>query len=138
MSELKIKQTDNNVLEFIQSIEDEAKKNNSLILLELFHTIMKEQAKMWGDNYIIAFGNYSYTRKGSNKIHEWFNLVFAPRKNNITIYFTFNLTEIGTLLEKLGKHKRGSGCLYINKLKDIDLKVLKQMITLAKKNNWYR
>ncbi len=95
------------------------------------------EPKIWGDNFIIGFGKYSYQRKGNKELFEWFNIGFAPRKNKITIYLTFDISKYESLTKKLGKCKWGKGCLYINKLDDVDLKVLKQLIEIGKNSQWY-
>jgi hypothetical protein len=137
MSELKTKPTKLSVSKFIDSIKNEEKKKDAKVILKMFKDITKKKPEMWGNNGIIGFGRYKYHRKGSKEEHEWFNVGFAPRKSNITIYLTCYLEKEKPLLKKLGKFKNGAGCLYIKKLEDIDLKVLKEMVENNKNNQWY-
>ena len=131
------KETDKSVTELIEGIENTSKKEDSKRLLSIMKDITGNEPKVWGDNFIIAFGKYTYKRKGGKEEFEWFNVGFAPRKNNITVYLTFDITVHEDLLNKLGKAKWGKGCLYINKLADIDLSVLKELITLSKDARWH-
>lgn len=135
MAGLLIQETNKSVDDFINSIENKSKQQDARILKGLMEKISGAPAKIWGDNFIIAFGKYSYTRKGSKQEFEWFNLGFAPRKTKITLYFTTDLSQ-ESLISKLGKCKVGKGCLYINKLDDIDLKTLEKLIQKHKDTKW--
>ncbi len=88
--------------------------------------LTKEEPKMWGTS-IIGFGTYSYTNR-SGFSGEWMAIGFSPRKQNMTIYIMNGYDQYEELLSRLGKHKLAKSCLYINKLDDIDLAVLKEMI----------
>lgn len=136
MCALKTTVTNKSVDAFIKSIKDESKRRDSEMLVKIFEEITGYPPKIWGDNFIIGFGSYKYKRKGGKEEYEWFNAGFAPRKNNITIYLTCYL-EKEPLVKKLGKIKHGKGCLYIKKLEDIDLDVLKKMIVKYKDNTWF-
>lgn len=105
--------------------------------MKIFQKITGKKPKMWGDNYIIGFGKYKYIRKGGKEEYEWFNVGFAPRKNNITLYVTYDISEEKALLKKLGKSKWGKGCLYINHLEDVDLEVLAKIISKSKDSSWF-
>lgn len=137
MAGLMTKETNKSVDAFIDSIENKSKKEDSLILRKLMEDITGQPAKIWGDNFIIGFGKYSYTRKGGKEEFEWFNVGFAPRKSKITVYLTYDITKHPELLEKLGKCKYGKGCLYINKLADVDLSVLGELIKISKEARWH-
>ena len=128
--------TNKSVSAFIDSIKDEEKKKDAKTLLKIFKEATKKQPKIWGDNFIIGYGKYTYTRKGGKDEFEWFNTGFAPRKNNLTIYVTYDISKEKDLLKKLGKHKIGKGCLYINRLADVDSKVLKKIIAMSKDATW--
>jgi hypothetical protein len=134
---LKTVETNKSVTNFINSIEDESKRVDSKKLVRLIGKITGKKPKIWGDNFMIGFGKYKYKRKGGKEEFEWFNVGFAPRKGNITIYLTCYLEKEKALLDKLGKYKTGKGCLYIKKLDDVDLKVLEKMIRKNKDNRWY-
>lgn len=87
---------------------------------------------IWGDHFIVGFGKYTYTRKGGKEVFEWFNMGFAPRSKNITVYVTLDIAAQEDLTSTLGKAKWGKGCLYINKLSDIDTEVLRALLERSK------
>ena len=126
MAELKTKQNDQNVEAFLNSVEDERKRQDSFIILELMKEATGEQPKMWGDS-IIGFGNYHY-RYGSGREGDWFLTGFSPRKQNLTLYIMSGFQEYDELLMRLGKYKTGKACLYINTVADIDLPTLKELV----------
>ena len=86
------------------------------------------QPKIWGSNLMIGFGKFTYKRKNGKEEFEWFNTGFAARKAKITLYLTMDITQEQELLDQLGKCKWGKGCLYVNKLADINLEVLRKLI----------
>lgn len=132
MSELKTKINDASVEEFIDQIPDETKRNDSIKLLEMFERITGENAKMWG-SAIIGFGQYHYKSERSSQEGDWPLVAFSPRKANLSLYLTYDVEQFADLFSKLGKHKTGKGCLYINKLADVDIAVLEQAIDQAYK-----
>lgn len=134
---LKTVETNKSVSKFVNSIENESQRKDVKVLLKLIEKITGKKPKIWGDNFMIGFGKYKYKRKGGKEEFEWFNVGFAPRKTNITLYLTCYLEKEKDLLKKLGKFKHGKGCLYIKKLEDIDLKVLEKMIKRNKDNKWF-
>ena len=125
MDGLKTTETALNVNTLINNIPEGNIKKDSIVILELMKKVTNESPKIWGNNSIIGFGNYSYFRKNNKTEFKWFNIGFAPRKNKITLYLTCDLTIREAFLKKMGKCKWGKGCLHINKLDDIDLKMLK-------------
>jgi hypothetical protein len=127
----KVKTTENSssVKEFIDGINHEQKRKDSLRLLELLKNTSKEEPKMWGSS-IIGFGKLVYKSPTSGREVEWFKVGFSPRKANLTIYL-MDLQIHKASLEKLGKHKTGGGCLYLNKLEDVDFNVLEEIIVAA-------
>ena len=133
---LATQKTKKSVTQHINAIEDEKRRKDAKILLKIFKDISGEKPVIWGDNFIVGFGNYSYKRKGGKEEFEWFKMGFAPRKDKITLYLTCDIEAEQPLLEKLGKHKHGKGCLYIKKLEDVDLNVLKELITKHKGSTW--
>jgi hypothetical protein len=123
MAELKTKLTKASVSKFIETVDDEQKKKDGKELLKMFGRVTGEKPEMWGSS-IIGFGRYTYI--GSDgKPKEWLAIGFSPRKQNLTIYVH---DPAKALLTKLGKHKLGGGCLYINRLSDIDMKVLERIV----------
>lgn len=128
MAELKTKKNDADVLDFIHSVEDEAKQQDSLTLLKIFGDVTKHEPRMWG-TAIIGFDQYHYKSERSSQEGDWPLAAFSPRKAALTLYLTdggFVLDK--ELLDKLGKHKLGKGCLYIKRLSDVDENILKQLI----------
>ena len=133
MAELKTRVNDASVEKFINSVKDEEKRKDSLVLLELLKKTTKEQPKMWG-NSIIGFGTYHYKSPSTSREGDWFVTGFSPRKQNMTVYFTLGFQPLASLMKNLGKYKTSAGgCLYFNKLGDIDIKVLKEMLAANKK-----
>ncbi len=124
-------ETDKDVKAFIESVKNKKRKEDSKILLELIKKITKKEPKIWGQR-IIGFGKYSYQRKNGEE-YEWFNVGFSPGSKHLSVYVMFDL-EQEPLLEKLGPHTHGRGCLYIKKLEDIDIKILEQLI--LKSDRW--
>ncbi len=124
--ELKTKPMNLDVENFLNSVEDENKRNDSFKILELMKKITNEEPVMWGPS-IIGFGSYHY-KYSSGREGDIFLTGFSPRKQNLTLYIMSGFKEYERLLAKLGKHKTGKSCLYIKKLQDIDEKVLTEMI----------
>jgi hypothetical protein len=131
LAEIKTKQTEESVEKFLNKIENEQKRKDSFTILRLMEKATKEKPKMWGTS-IIGFGNLIYKSPATDREVEWFKIGFSPRKANLTIYLMDMKSQVEAL-KKLGKHKIGGGCLYINKLEDIDIKVLEGMIKAALK-----
>ena len=124
--ELKTKLNDASVMDFINSVENEQRNEDSLILLDLFTEVTGEEAKMWGSS-IIGLGNYHYIY-ASGQEGDWMETRFSPRKQNMSLYIMNYLENYPDQLEKLGKHKKGKSCLNINKLSDVDLDVVRELI----------
>ena len=131
MSELKTTLNDADAKDFINSIEDETRRRDSFELLGLFSRVTGETPKMWGSS-IIGFGQYHYKSERSRQEGDWPLIAFSPRKQNLSLYLTIGgYDTYATLLNKLGKHKTGKGCLYINKLSDVDSSVLEALVNEA-------
>ena len=128
---IKTSQNSASVEDFIKAITDEQKRKDCLIILKMMEKAMKEKPKMWGSS-MIGFGKLVYKSPTSGREVEWFKIGFSPRKTNFSLNL-INLEKHADSLKKLGKHKAGMGCLYINKLADIDIKVLEKMIAAAAK-----
>jgi len=126
MAEPKTKPTAASVNDFIEKSAGAKKKLDAYALLEMMKSITKEEPVMWGPS-IIGFG--TYTQKYANgKEYKWPIAGFSPRKQNLVVYIMPGFEKYDDLMEKLGKYKTGKSCLYINKLEDIDVKVLKEII----------
>ncbi len=125
--EIKTKPTQQSPAEFINEIPDERKRKDSHIILEMMKKASGEEPTMWGSS-IIGFGNKRYKSPATGREVDWFLIGFSPRKANLSLHLTMDINKQADALEKLGKHKTGKGCLYINKLEDIDIEVLNGMI----------
>jgi hypothetical protein len=128
--EIKTKPTSSSIADFINSIPGEQKRKDSQIILELMEKATKEKPKMWGSS-IIGFGNVRYKSPATGREVDWFKVGFSPRKANVSLYLGLDIRQHAEALSKLGKHKTGVGCLYINKLEDVDIKILEKMIEAA-------
>ncbi len=128
MAELKTKENNASVEDFIHSIKDKEKIKDGLQLLKIFIEVTGEKPKMWGSS-IIGFGKYHYTSARSSQEGDWPLIGFSPRKQALTLYLMSGFKNYEKLLKKLGKYKTSSGsCLYINKLEDVDLEVLRMLL----------
>jgi len=126
MAELKTKPSDESVEEFLLQVPDERKRQDCFTLLEMMKTASGVPPKLWGGT-MVGFGDEHY-RYASGREGDWFLIGFSPRKQNLTLYLMYGVEDQKELLEKLGKHKTGKACLYINKLSDVDLTALDQLI----------
>lgn len=126
MSQNVMRETDASVKEFIETVKHPRKKSEAFQLLEIFESVTSLPAKMWGPS-IIGFGTYHYVyasgREGDSPL-----VAFSPRKANIVFYLDYEGDDRDQFLESLGKHKASKGCIYVNKLADIDIDVLKELI----------
>lgn len=125
MAELKTKVTKASVDKFLAGIKDEKKREDCHQILKIMKKATKAEPKMWGPS-IVGFGDYRY-KYASGRENNWFVTGFSPRVQNLTLYMTGGFDS--EVLKKLGKYKTGKGCLYINKIEDIDTKVLSELIT---------
>jgi len=125
-AELKTKPNKDDVVAFLNQVEPEKKRADSFELLNLMKELTGEEPKMWGGS-IIGFGSYHYKYK-SGREGDWFLTGFSPRKQNLTVYIIAGFDRFEELMTKLGKHKTGKGCLYINKLEDVDVEILKELV----------
>jgi hypothetical protein len=132
LAEIKTKQTTSSVEDFIANLPSEQQRKDSLVLLKLMEKLSKEKPKMWGTS-MIGFGIKRYKSPASGREVDWFKIGFSPRKANLSLHLVMDVQSLNTALKKLGKHKTGSGCLYINKLADIDMKILEGMIQASLK-----
>jgi hypothetical protein len=126
MAELKTKPTDESVEVYLNSIEKDTQRKDSFAILNMIRDVSKTEPVMWGSS-IIGFGTYKY-RYASGREAEWMKIGFAPRKRNLTLYIMDGFDQYDSLLSKLGKFRTGKACLYINKLEDVDLDVLREMV----------
>jgi hypothetical protein len=132
LAEIKTKQTDASVEEFINQLVDEQKRNDSFRLLQMMEQATGEKPKLWGSS-MIGFGLHRYKSPATGREVDWFRIGFSPRKANLSLHLTMDLKQHTAALAKLGKHKTGAGCLYVNKLADVNMEVLSDIIAAAAK-----
>ena len=130
--EIKTKPTAASVEDFINKIADEQKRKDSFVLFEMMKKATGEEPVLWSSS-IIGFGTKRYKSPATGREVDWLLIGFAPRKANLSLNISVGIKEHEDALKKLGKHKTGVGCLYINKLDDVDMKVLKGMIDASLK-----
>ena len=128
--EIKTKETDASVDAFIDGLPDEQQREDSRKIAAMMEKLTGDGPKMWGAA-IIGFGNRVYKSPATGREVDWMKIGFAPRKGNISLYVLHNGEKQQALLDKLGKHKTGKGCLYIKRLADVDEKVLEKVIRSA-------
>lgn len=126
MYELKTKINNNNVLEFIMKVEHQKRRADQLKLLDIFSEVTGEEPKMWGDR-IVGYGLHHY-KYASGQEGDWMISGFSPRKQALTLYLMSEFSSHEELMSNLGKYKTSKACLYINKLEDVKLDVLKKLI----------
>jgi hypothetical protein len=130
MAELKTKVNEASVTDFLNGIKDETKRADSFEIVKLMQQVTKQEPRMWGSS-IVGFGNVHLKYESGREL-DWFTIGFSPRKQELTLYGLGNWLE-SDMLKKLGKCKTGKGCLYIKKLEDVDIKVLKELLKQAVK-----
>ena len=127
---IKTQPTAASVTDFINNIPSEQKRKDSFVLLEMMKKATGEEPVLWSSS-IIGFGNKRFKSEATGREVDWLLIGFAPRKANLSVYLCEGIQEHAALLLKLGKHKTGVGCLYINQLADVDLNVLMEIINSA-------
>ena len=123
---------DGSVDDFINEIEDDVKRSDSLQLCRIMEDVTGEEPVMWGTS-IVGFGKYHYVYESGTE-GDWLLTGFSPRKKNLSIYMMDGFKNHTQLLSKLGKHKTSVSCLYISKLSDVDLGVLEKLLRASIKN----
>ena len=126
MAELKTKQTDASVKDFLNQIADEERRADCFAVAKIMEEITGEKPKMWGPS-IVGFGSYHY-KYASGREGDWPVTGFSPRKKDLTLYIMMGFAKHGELMEKLGKHSAAKSCLYIKRLSDIHVPTLKKLI----------
>ena len=130
--EIKTKPTLANVEDYINTVKDEQKRKDSFVLLEMMKKATGEEPVLWSSS-IIGFGNKRYKSPTTGREVDWLLIGFSPRKANLSLYLMVDIKKQAVVLKKLGKHKTGIGCLYINTLKDVDLNALNEIIRASLK-----
>ena len=132
MATLKTKPGNKDIPSFLDQVTDDQKRKDCYEILDLMQETTKAPPVMWGDS-IVGFGQYHYKYE-SGREGDWFLTGFSPRKQNLTLYIMTGFKSYSSLMEKLGKFKTGSCCLYIKRLTDVDKSVLKQLIAESVKH----
>jgi hypothetical protein len=127
MAELKTKATKQSVASFLKTVTDAQKREDAAAVMAIMREATKCEPVMWGTS-IIGFGTYTY-KYATGREGDWPIVGLSPRKTNLTLYIMPGFDAYEGLLAKLGKHSTGSSCLYIKRLADIDMAVLKKLIT---------
>ncbi len=129
MAELKTKKNDGDIESFISSVENDTRRKDAEALLSLMRDVTADSGSMWGDS-LVGFGSYDYTYKSGHS-GSWFAVGFSPRKQNTVIYIMPGFEDQTAILDRLGKHKIGKSCLYINKLADVDMDMLRELVEMS-------
>ena len=130
VAEIKTKVNDASVDDFINAIGDEQQRKDTAAIVGMMKKATKEKPRMWGGS-MIGFGEMRYKSERSGREVDWFKIGCSPRKGNISLHLAIDISKHADALKKLGKHKTGVGCLYINKLEEVDKKVLEEIINKA-------
>lgn len=126
MADNKTRQTTARVDEFLDSVEDETRREDARTLLDLMREVTSEEAAMWGPS-IVGFGHQHMVYDSGREV-DWFHVGFSPRKQSLTLYIMDGFDEYEGLLSRLGKHSTGKSCLYVKRLDDVDTEVLADLI----------
>ncbi|HEY4607262.1 MAG TPA: DUF1801 domain-containing protein [Acidimicrobiia bacterium] len=126
MAELKTQKNDDSVDEFLSSIQDDRKREDSRSLVALMERVTGQSPRMWGSS-IVGFGDRHY-RYASGREGDWFRVGFSPRKQSLTLYVMEYVSDNDPLLDRLGAYTTGKACIYIRRLDDIDLGVLERLV----------
>jgi len=129
MAENKTQRNDGDVMAYLEAVENKRRREDSMVVLKMMEEATGEPAEMWGTS-IVGFGSYHY-RYASGREGDFMLTGFAPRKQALTLYIMGGHERYEALMAKLGKHRTGSSCLYINKLADVDLDVLRELIAAS-------
>lgn len=115
--------------DFIANLSDPTQRDDSIKLLAMFSSITGQKPAMWG-SAIVGYGTVSLTYASGRKV-DWLRCGFSPRKGKISLYVTFNAAKLTQKFPNLGKFKIGKGCIYINKLSDVNTNALSELIKYA-------
>lgn len=129
MAELKTKENDADVGKFLSAVKNEKRRADTQTVIELMEKVTGHKAKMWGSS-IIGFDSYSYQYE-SGRTGDWMITGVSPRKASLTVYIMPGFGGYEDKMDKLGKYKTGRSCLYINKLEDVDMDVLEDLVATS-------
>ena len=131
VAEPKTKETTESVAAFLDKIADKGRREDCLAVVDIMRAVTKEEPKMWGTS-IVGFGHYRYKYE-SGREGEWMITGFSPRKGDLTLYIMGGFDKFSDLMNSLGKYKTGKSCLYIKRLADVDVDVLRKLVTKSVK-----
>ena len=131
MAELKTKETTASVSEFLKKVADPQRRADCLAVVDIMRDVTGEEPKMWGSS-IVGFGRYHYKYE-SGREGDWMITGFSPRKGDLTLYLMCGLDSFSDLLPKLGRYKTAKSCLYIKKLADVDVGILRKIVSKSVK-----
>ena len=126
MAEPKTKKNTTSIEDFLNAVEDPKKREDSFAIHEIMKEVTGDEGSMWGAS-IVGYGSYHYVY-ASGQEGDWMATGFSPRKNALTLYVMSGFDNVDSYLSRLGKFKTGKACLYIKKLEDVDVNVLKELI----------
>lgn len=126
MAENKTQKTNEDAIDFLNSVENERRREDALEVAEMMETITGERPRMWGSS-IVGFGDV-HLEYASGREVDYFKVGLSPRKSSLTLYLTPGFSEREELLARLGKHTTGKGCLYIKSLEDVEMPVLEELV----------
>ena len=132
MSQNKTQKTKASVAQFLNAVEDKQQRADSKALDKMMKAVVGRKGAMWGES-IVGFGDIEL-KYASGRELDWFKIGYSPRKGKMSLYLWSTSPKLDKLLDKLGKHKRSKGCLYINKLADVDVDVLQKILELCAKD----
>ena len=132
MSQNKTQKTKASVAQFLNAVEDKQQRADSKAIDKMMKAVVGRKGAMWGES-IVGFGDIEL-KYASGRELDWFKIGYSPRKGKISLYLWSTSPKLDKLLDKLGKHKRSKGCLYINKLADVDVDVLQKILELCAKD----
>ncbi|WP_100814329.1 DUF1801 domain-containing protein [Microbacterium lacus] len=131
MSEIKTRATDADVTAFLEAASPQRRRDDGMALAQIFREVTGVDPVMWGPS-IVGYGRYRYASPVNPRTHgEMPKTGFSPRKSQLSLYGLKDLPESAALLPQLGTYTEGAGCLYVKKLDDIDLDVLRRLIAIA-------
>jgi hypothetical protein len=126
---MKTQQTEVRVSAFLDAVENEQRRADCRVVADLMRAVTGEDPKLWGPS-IVGFGSYHY-KYASGREGDWFVTGFSPRKQDLTLYIMAGFDRYDELMAKLGKYKTGKSCLYLKRLSDVDLGVLRELVTAS-------
>ena len=126
MSGMKTRPTDASVEEFLAAVDHPGRREDALALLPIMNRVTGTEPRMWGDS-LVGYGEYAYSRADGSR-HSFFLTGFSPRKANLVVYLMAGVGQHADKLPRLGRHRHSSSCLYLGRLKSVDLDVLAELV----------